>query len=148
MNDLMFTVWGDPVPKGRPRVTTVGGHARAYTPTKTTSWERDMGAIARQAFLDAGWAVPYPGKLMVWVDAVVSRPKVLQRKKDPDGLIWRSKRPDTDNVIKAVLDGFMKGGAINDDAQVVAFQARSLYAERNGAPRVEVLVSIVEGDEP
>ncbi|MEM5617407.1 RusA family crossover junction endodeoxyribonuclease [Pseudomonas aeruginosa] len=35
----MFTVPGEPVGKGRPRIGRVAGHARMFTPAKTANYE-------------------------------------------------------------------------------------------------------------
>jgi Holliday junction resolvase RusA-like endonuclease len=36
---IVILVPGAPVPKGRPRLSTFGGHARAFTPAKTRRYE-------------------------------------------------------------------------------------------------------------
>jgi Holliday junction resolvase RusA-like endonuclease len=36
---VTIIVPGAPVPKGRPRLSTINGHARAFTPTKTRRYE-------------------------------------------------------------------------------------------------------------
>ncbi len=49
------------------------------------------------------------------------------------GEIQHTKRPDLDNVVKAIKDG-CNGVAWKDDSQVVSLSARKIY----GPPSVEV----------
>ena len=53
------------------------------------------------------------------------------------GEIKPTKKPDIDNVIKAILDG-LNEVAYKDDAQVVNVSASKYYSDE---PRVEVIVS-------
>ncbi|WP_049288852.1 RusA family crossover junction endodeoxyribonuclease, partial [Pseudomonas aeruginosa] len=52
MHDLrpvMFTVPGEPVGKGRPRIGRVGAHARMFTPAKTANYEGLIAHSGQQA---------------------------------------------------------------------------------------------------
>ncbi len=52
MHDLrpvMFTVPGEPVGKGRPRIGRVGAHARMFTPSKTANYEGLIAHSGQQA---------------------------------------------------------------------------------------------------
>jgi len=131
---LRVTIPGPPVGKGRPRLSTAGGFARAYTPAKTASWERAAAVLARDAYRGAPLDVP----LVLVVRAVAARPKRLLRKCDPDGRIWRTTKPDADNVAKAAGDALTMAGVLRDDAFVVRFEAESLYAARTEGPCVEL----------
>ena len=128
---------GEPVGKGRPRVTSRG----TFTPKRTREWTNYAVKV-----LVWGWkgAPPLGVPVKVTVTAIKSRPQRLQRKADPDGLMWRPRKPDADNVAKSLCDALTKAGVITDDAIVVHLVAYSLYAEKNGTPRVEVEVSTVE----
>jgi Holliday junction resolvase RusA-like endonuclease len=48
MDLLRLTILGEPVGKGRPRVSTRNGVIRSYTPKKTRDWEKDAVALARK----------------------------------------------------------------------------------------------------
>ena len=52
MRTISFTVPGDPVAKARARATIVGGHARMYTPDKTSKYEARVAIFAKQAIAD------------------------------------------------------------------------------------------------
>lgn len=129
-----FVVLGDPVGKGRPRVTVIAGHAHAYTPAKTRSWE----ASAAAAFATTWGAAPLDEAVHVVIQAVAARPKRLLRKRDPAGRLWRTTKPDADNVAKAVGDALVAAGVLRDDALVVRLEVESLYARKDEGPAVHV----------
>lgn len=137
MTVLHATVPGEPVGKGRPKFTTVGGFGRAYTPKKTATWEREAAKVLRAGY-EFKDALAEP--VAVEVDAVSSRPKRLLRKKDPDDRLWRTEKPDIDNVVKAALDALQQAGVLSDDKFVVSLRARSLYVARGEEPHVEIRV--------
>ena len=56
----MFTIYGEPVPKGRPRFSTRGKFPVAYTPEKTKIYESDVGMMAKAAM---GASEPLEGAL-------------------------------------------------------------------------------------
>lgn len=91
-------VAGDPVPKGRPRVTKRG---HAYTPQRT-----------RQAESDLAWCLTVDRK----GPRAPEGPMVLVAR------FWRQtrRRVDGDNCSKLVLDAGTKAGLWADDSQVVA----------------------------
>lgn len=131
---LCVTIPGEPVGKGRPRVTRSG---HAYTPQKTRTWEGD--AAATLALIWQGRA-PLERPVQVIVHAVASRPQRLLRKKDPAHRLWRCTKPDGDNVLKAALDALVRAGVIRDDVLAVHAEVRSLYASRFEGPSVEIEV--------
>lgn len=132
--DILFEAPVVPHGKGRPRLAVIGGHARAYTPKDTERWEAAFAAIAAEHAPRVALDEP----VRVDVLAVMPRPKRLQRRADPDGLVWCESKPDADNVRKAVLDA-MKAWW-RDDALVAAGQTVKAFAEKTGAPRVVVRV--------
>lgn len=134
MNVIIF---GEPVGKGRPKFTTIGGFGRAYTPAKTATWERRAASTMRAAWGGAP-ALDEPTEVVVL--AFCKRPQRLCRKKDPDGPLWRMSLPDSDNVAKAVLDALQKAGVVSDDKVVVDLRVLSLYADKGEEGRVVVLV--------
>jgi Holliday junction resolvase RusA-like endonuclease len=117
---------GTPVPKGRPRF----GNGRAYTPKRTKDYENALKALIKEQKIE--------GPIEVLLNAVFPRPQRLMPKKYPDGLILHTKRPDLDNIIKAVLDALNK--TLQDDAQVCTIHAYKYYAERNQNARTEVTI--------
>ena len=138
MTILKVTIPGQPVGKGRPRLTTRGGFARAFTPKKTRDWETEAAALIRAA--PAPWNQPTDQPVRVLVEAVGKRPKTLLRKTDPEDRLWRPTKPDCDNVIKAAVDALVLAGFLQDDVQVVEVTGRSLYAAKGEEPHVGITV--------
>lgn len=129
---IQCTVLGQPVPKARPRFSSRSG--RAYTPKKTKDYEKKIGKVVRPMVKDK-----ISGAVHVNLNVVFNRPKYMQTKKYQDGLILHTKRPDLDNVIKAVLDAL--NSVLDDDAQVSKITATKYYAEKQGNPRTEITIS-------
>lgn len=126
MKPITITLEGTPVPKGRPRF----GNGRAYTPKRTKDYENALKSLIKEQNIE--------GPIEVTLNAIFPRPQRLMPKKYPDGLIKHTKRPDLDNIIKAVLDALNK--TLQDDAQVCTIHAYKYYAERNHPPRTEITV--------
>jgi Holliday junction resolvase RusA-like endonuclease len=129
--DVLIEVPLPPKGKGRPRATRTG---RVYTPAETRRWETTLAMMAAERLPE----VVLEGPLRVDVLAVLPRPKRLLRKSDPDGLLWAPAKPDTDNVVKALLDALK--AFWRDDAQVVELVAHKVYAERDGRPRMVIRI--------
>lgn len=143
MNPLLrLSIPGEPVGKGRPRAAVIAGHARLYTPSNTAAWEGKAATLARNAWGSG----PLDEPVAVTVRAVAVRPQRLLRRKDPEGRLWRTSKPDLDNCIKAVLDALVNAGVLRDDVLVVSLVAQSLYTARDEGPCVEVLVHAVQAD--
>lgn len=135
------TIEGEPVGKGRPRVYRTPTGVRGVTPKRTREWT-DY-AVRVMAF---GWkkGAPLAVPVKVTMKAIKTRPKRLYRKADPDGLMWRPHKPDADNCLKSLADALTKAGIVEDDALIVHMVGFSLYAEKGGAPRMEVEISTVD----
>ena len=138
---VAFTVPGEPQGKGRARVGTIGGHARMFTPPKTLAYE---GLIAHAAQLAMRGAAPLDGDCRLEVDIICTVPASWSGKKRALALagdIRPAKKPDSDNVIKAVCDG-MNGVVWRDDVQAVEGSWRKVYGE---TPGVRVRVASLVG---
>lgn len=139
MDPVIFTVPLSPVSKGRPRVAVRGGKAHAYTPKKTKTFEASVAMVAATHIKER-----YTGPLRVDILAVLPRPKRLMRAKDAEGLVWAPKRPDQDNLRKAILDGLAT--CYDDDAQVCAGQTFKVYAEKTGKSRTVIAITPLESE--
>lgn len=128
---ITFTIPGEPQGKGRPRAFRAGRGVRMYTPAKTEAYEQAVATAGRQAM--AG-REPMVGPLAVDLMAVVSVPASWSKKRRAaalEGLELPAKKPDADNVAKAIADG-LNGIAYGDDAQVVELRVRKRYGEVPG----------------
>ena len=127
---LDFTVYAKAVGKARPRVTTRFGYAHAYTPAKTKEFETVIKWSAKRAMCQRP---PVASGRAVFVQITVSLvpPLSWSRKRRSDVFgAFCSKKPDTDNVAKAILDA-MNGIVYEDDAQVAGLIVQKFYTEKD-----------------
>lgn len=139
-NVIAFTVPGEPQGKGRPRIGKVGAHARMFTPAKTVAYEGLVAHAAQQAMRDAPLWV---GACRIEVDVLCSVPASWSAKKRAQalaGAIRPTKKPDADNVLKAVCDG-INGVVWRDDVQAVEVLLHKAYAM---TPKINVRIACLE----
>ena len=109
----------EPKPKGRPRFAN--GHA--YTPAETREYEDAVRLIARRVI-----KAPLRGAISMKVDFYLKAPKRLSEAKFR--LLERPvKKPDIDNLGKAILDSLNGGIGYLDDKQVVELRLRKFYGK-------------------
>lgn len=139
---LGFFIQGQPIHKARPRFAkNAYGQTRAYTPQETKDWERTVGWAARQQVLalsSSGQtvALPFSSRVICAMTFYMPKPKSYAKK-----VVWMTKKPDLDNLSKAVLDGLEKAGFIQNDGLVTDLVLSKRYAEVEGMPmgvRVEL----------
>lgn len=136
MMQIMFTIYGEPVPKGRPRFSTRGKFPVAYTPEKTKNYESDVGMMAKAAM---GASEPLEGALEAFIYVTFPVPASYSKKRTEaclSGAEKHTKKPDLDNVVKAVLDG-MSDIVFLSDSQITSIHATKVYGE---VAKVEVVV--------
>jgi len=136
MIQIMFTIYGEPVPKGRPRFSTRGKFPVAYTPEKTKNYESDVGMMAKVAM---GASEPLEGALEAFIYVTFPVPASYSKKRTEACLIGQEKhikKPDLDNVIKSVIDGMDKI-VFENDSQITSIHSIKVYGE---VAKVEVLV--------
>lgn len=124
---VTITVPGEPVGKGRPRFSTNGGFARAYTPKKTAMFEN---LVRLEYENQCGYKYEDDSMLSLLVIAYFSIPKSASKKRKAmmqEGIIRPTVKPDADNLVKAVADS-LNGIAYRDDKQIVDCQVRKFYA--------------------
>jgi Holliday junction resolvase RusA-like endonuclease len=116
---ITFTVHGEPVAKGRPRVSTMRGVPRMYTPTKTVAYEALVGLAAHQA-MGAADLEMLAGPVELSFTAVFAIPKGWTKARQAAHALrpeYVTKRPDLDNIAKALADG-MNCIVFSDDSQI------------------------------
>ena len=122
-----FEIVGEPQGKGRPRFSTRGGFVKTYTPEKTASYEN----FVKLCYLNKYKGQKLDGEIIAEIIAYFSIPKSFSKKKRLEaieGKIKPTKKPDTDNIAKTILDS-LNGIAFEDDKQVVALLVNKLYGE-------------------
>ena len=128
----MVEIPGAPIGKGRPRGASIGGRVRLYTPKKTADWERSAAMVMTSVWRKA----PLDEPVEVQIAAFSHRPKRLLRRKDPDHVIYKTSKPDADNICKCALDALVMAGVLRDDSLVVKVTMLDFYAERERGPRL------------
>lgn len=131
-----FFVPGSPVAQPRIRATVTGGNARMYTPDNgVVRWKRSIKFIARQ-----NWhGLAMPDAFRVDLEFIFARPKAMTWKTKPMPSINHLKKPDRDNLDKAVLDA-LTGIFWQDDCQVCDGRIQKRIA--SGAENEGVYVSV------
>jgi Holliday junction resolvase RusA-like endonuclease len=133
----MFTVYGDPVGKGRPRFAKRGNFVSTYTPQKTKTYEDEIRMMARAA-MGSSEPLDTPVTVAIYIRVGIPASYSKQKRKDAlAGTIKPTKKPDLDNIAKAFLDA-MNEIVYLDDKQVVGLHVTKVYAE---TPAVEVMVT-------
>ncbi|MGV6394530.1 RusA family crossover junction endodeoxyribonuclease [Pseudomonas caspiana] len=139
---VSFVVPGEAIGKGRPRVSTIGGHARMFTPKKTANYETLIAMSAQQAM--AGREL-IAGPVLIELKILVAVAQSWSKKKSAAalaGTVMPTKKPDADNVLKAICDG-INGIVFRDDVQVVNVSLSKRFSE---TPGVQVRVVPLEGE--
>ncbi len=116
---IHFSVDVRPKAKERPRFAK--GHT--YTPRATKDYEQLIALYARQAGCTAR-----SEPCIIDITATFKRPKTMK------SFQYCTKRPDVDNIAKAVTDG-LNGVAYKDDSQIVELKIAKNYGTHD---RVEV----------
>lgn len=136
---LMIPMAG--IPCQRPRSTVVNGYAHVYVPQKTKDFEKKIGEHYREA--TGGYRYPDDAALIVTITFSYKPPRSISKvkaKKMIDGEINYLKKPDLDNLAKAVLDG-LNGIAFKDDAQIVRLNVSKEYGRED-----RIFISIRESE--
>lgn len=132
-SEITFEVLGDP--KAQPRFRafkTPGGQVRTYDPATAEGW-KSLIALAAKPF------VPFPawdGPVAITLVFRFRRPKTHSTKKGglrPTAPIYKTAKPDTDNLEKAVFDCLTQIGFWLDDAQAVDVHTQKFWGDPPGA---------------
>lgn len=143
MQPIKFVVYGEPVPKLRPRVVYRANIGRpiAISNPKTVSYE---DAIRHAASLNRP-PIPLTEMVILTISVFRSIPKSMPKKKRELAIrekLRPTSKPDLDNYVK-VKDA-LNGIIWRDDSQVVRIIADKYYSE---TPRIEFEVSTISGEE-
>ena len=139
-----FDVHGEPKGQPRPRAfyNKKTGRAAVYDKGTAEGW-KGMIALAAREHLPVA---PLDQPLRVAATFYCPRPGRLMRRKDPEGPIPHTAKPDGDNAMKAVLDCLSQVGMWRDDALVCSQIVEKFYAGKN-QPTGALIQVFVEGEE-
>jgi Holliday junction resolvase RusA-like endonuclease len=138
-----FEVLGVPQGKKRPRFfirkkKDGSNFFGSYTPRDTVMYENAV----KMAYQQQCDAPPSAEPIRLTITAIFTPPASLSPKKRTSLLLqWYDKKPDIDNIAKAVIDG-LNGVAFLDDKQVVELAIRKRYGIQ---PRLQVIIEEVGG---
>ena len=116
--EVKFKVPGNPKGKQRPRICRINGRSVAYTQKQTVEYEkliRASYAASSNVFFEKN--IP----LEMSIIALFSIPNC-----HTDG--WHLKRPDSDNIIKIIMDA-LNGVCYHDDEQICRIYFEKKYAD-------------------
>jgi Holliday junction resolvase RusA-like endonuclease len=135
MEFVEFTVYGEPKAKARPQFTRSG---HAYTKKDTVLYEN----LVRLSYIEQVGEYVFPAEVPLAVSVICffSIPKSTPKRMLDDmrsERVFRTKKPDLDNVVKSVTDGLL-GVAYLDDSQICNLVATKRYSAN---PRVEVVIT-------
>lgn len=134
---ITFTVYGEPVPQGRPRARMVKGRVIMYDPAKSRHFKTLVARVAQDHVNGA----MIEGPVSLTVKAYLAIPKSFSQKKREQAIaggIHHTVKPDLKNIIASVEDALV-GVILRDDSQVVNFGGSS--KQYGDPPRVEVTVT-------
>ena len=135
MRSFTLVIPGVPVGKQRPKAAVIAGHAKVYTPQKTVTFESKVSWAWHESY---PMYTPTKGQVAIFIEFFFPYPKSAYwpvNKKHNGELrpeaeqMKYTKKPDIDNLVKAVLDG-LNGIAFKDDAQISTLCATKRYGEK------------------
>lgn len=118
--NMKLRIYGNPVAQGRPRAFRRGNYVGMYDPEKSKSWKNDVKwqAIQQKPQL-------LEGAVKMNLKFILERPKSLAK-----SVIYHVKRPDLDNLVKAIKDA-LRGICYKDDSQIVELAAEKIYTRKD-----------------
>ena len=132
-----------PVAQPRQRSAMIAGRMTNYTPVQhpVNAFKAAVGLAWQQQ-----GCRQLDGPLSLDVVFVMPRPQAMTWKTRPNPRCLHAKKPDLDNLLKALKDGLTACGAWRDDSQVACCHACKTYAsggergEAGESPHVEVII--------
>jgi Holliday junction resolvase RusA-like endonuclease len=121
---VTFIIEGEPHGKGRHRTTRTG---HTYTPPKTVAYENKV----KGCYMERTSGEVLVGALKATIEAYYTIPKSKSKKVKEQmrrNILRPTKKPDADNVSKAVLDA-LNGLAYKDDSSVVELSINKYWAD-------------------
>lgn len=128
----IIVIPGEPRGKGRPRFTKQG---HVFTDLKTRNYEKLVGVEYKNQC-----GKKFKENVEIEIIAkykIAKNDSKSTKEKKINGEIRPDKKPDIDNIVKAILDG-LNGIAYDDDKQVVDVKASKFYSVE---PKVIIMIS-------
>ena len=136
MTMIRFSVPSVPVAQPRARASIRGNHASVYhAKGPVDAFKASVRLAASEEYSGA----PLEGPLLVDCLFIFPRTKAQMWVRKPMPRLWHTKKPDRDNLDKAVLDA-LSGLLWRDDAQVCDGRVRKIIASGDEQPGVRITV--------
>ena len=135
-NVIQFFARGEPKGQPRPRAVSINGSIRMYTPSIVKGWRTSIKVAAINEGIRP--AEPIAGPISVNLGFVFERPKSHFRsgkyshQLKPGIIEDHIKKPDVDNLSKAVLDVLTELKFWQDDSQVTHLNVTKIFGHYNG----------------
>lgn len=127
---LNVTVLGTAQPQGSK--TVYNGRAVDANAKKLKPWRKAVTTQVKEQLLD--WQLT-ADPIGIIIDIFLPRPRTVTRQ-------YHTVKPDTDKLIRSVLDGITDTKSVwVDDSQVVDIRARKHYVWEDLEPRVCILIT-------
>ena len=142
MNKIHITILGKPISKRRPRFYRRGNFVGTYNDQETEEgrWLLEAKHQLQEQGLFTGFLKLIPGpiilRLSFYMPLTKNTPKKTIKAIEEGKIIWHTKKPDLDNLIKFVKDCLNKF-IWEDDSQVCFVAAMKFYGIE---PRTEVQI--------
>ena len=145
---ITFKVLGTPRPQGRPKAFSRGKFTSVYSPV--TAWRNDVKFAAHKLFADQGAII---GAMIVEIEYYFKRPDShygtgrnsdIVKKSSPQRMV---KRPDLDNLNKAVCDAMQDSGLLKDDSAIVRLISTKHYVGKDCIEGARIKINPIEGKE-
>jgi crossover junction endodeoxyribonuclease RusA len=132
---VSFTVFGLPKAQGSMKFI---GRGRAIHSPELVKWRQEIAAVAVR---EMAARLPLDGPVVLDAKFYLPRPKST-----PKRIVWPSKRPDLDKLVRAVGDALVFGGVLADDSQIVRLHATKHYSDTDWPCGVSVIVGQIDDD--
>ena len=138
MNAIITNFFAKGTPKGqpRPRAVAIGGNVRMYTPSIVKAWRQCIKIAVFNEAVKPDY--PMTGPISVNLGFIFERPKSHFRSGKYSHLLKKdipqthTKKPDCDNLAKAVLDVLTELDFWADDSQVTHLTITKQYGDKSG----------------
>jgi len=134
---IIYQLFVNGIPKAqpRPRMTKTG---HVYNPDSANSWKEEIKAAFRPVLKST-----IEGPVRLTVNFLLPAPKGMYV---PEiGVVPHIKKPDTDNLLKAVMDSLTGVKVWKDDAQVFESITGKYYSRKNTGARI--VIETFKGEE-
>lgn len=141
---MRFFIHGTPKPQSRPRTANRGRFNVIYS--ETTEWKEGVKFQTRQAKEDNF----FDGAIKVDLDFFFNRPKSHYGTGKNSGVLKKSapkyhtKKPDKDNLEKAVTDALVDAGLLSDDSIIVTGETSKWYCEPGDSSGCDIHIKKLE----